>query len=343
MYDLADFAMQMPPEERAMLTAQILRRRQQSEAMQQANAQANRFNNLAAITQMANNPGAANAAASAQKSAQAQYKPQSLGMQGFALPASGEFVSSPMYEEEQGARREEKRTILRETLGSREALAREAEEGRNERAAAQVAAQREAANQRFMLGQTMAEIRRAQAEAAKATAGEKAAKTAQGRTLAGSDVRDLSKKEGTASGFLTLAQSFKPEYAGTTFLATAENALGRYQPLGVGKGYADQSNWWQNYNNSKNEIRNALFGSALTATEQAAFDRANITEGMQADEIRRRLGQQSQAAARAYNKLKANFGRAGYNIGEFNDLSEPQQVPAPGGQPPRPGDKYLTP
>ena len=45
-YDLADFAMQMPPAEKQAMMAQLLRRRQQSESLAQAQAQANQSSPL---------------------------------------------------------------------------------------------------------------------------------------------------------------------------------------------------------------------------------------------------------------------------------------------------------
>lgn len=323
MYDLADFAMQMSPEERAMMTANLLRRRQSSDALQQANAQANRFNNMAAITQMANNKPAADAAATAQRNAQAQFKPVQMGNQGFALPSSGEFVSSPLYEDEQNAARTARRDALTSQIQSRADMARMLEQGRNDRANDQNTL-------RALIALLGSQDRNRAIDVRESTGGPAGPKP---KGLAGSDVRELTKRESVASSFGELVNSFKPQYAGTTFLATAENALGRYQPFGMGQRYADQANWWQNYNNAKNDIRHALFGSALTVAEQAAFDRANITEGMSPDEINRRLRQQHRATVQAYNKLKATYARGGYDMSQFNDLAAPEDVAQPGGQP----------
>ena len=76
---------EVTPEEQQAILAQVLRGKQ---AMQLANEQANRFNNLAAISQMANNPGAAKAAAFAQSSAQKQY-----GMEKLLCRALREFLA----------------------------------------------------------------------------------------------------------------------------------------------------------------------------------------------------------------------------------------------------------
>lgn len=159
----------------------------------------------------------------------------------------------------------------------------------------------------------MADQRAAAKDAAKAEG------KAAGKTLPGGEVRKLTEAEGLTGTFGDLASGFKPELAGTPGLAPLQNTVGKY----FGAGYEAQSNWWQNYNDQKNLVRNKLFGSALTASEKAAFDAANISEGMDAKQIKIRLAQQHRAAVKAYNKLKGNFGRAGYDVSNFEDLLEP--------------------
>lgn len=45
-------------------------------------------------------------------------------------------------------------------------------------------------------------------------------------------------------------------------------------------------NWWSNFKSWENAARNAMFGSALTATEKAAWDATSINEDMQPDLVR---------------------------------------------------------
>lgn len=325
-FDLVTAAMQLSPEDRQLLASQVLRRRMGEESMRLANSQANRFNTLAAVTQMANNEGAAAAAQTAMKSAQAQHKPLSLGSQGFALPSSGEFVASPMYEDEQEANRTLKKTLAQDRIAQQQAaMAQNAQLAQD-----RIAQQREAAQMRNALGMTMAAIAQQRAD----QAGAKIAAAPKGKVIPGSEVRQLTERESIAGAMNGLVETFKPEFGGegSTLLAGAKNALGRMQPLGIGKGYAERANWWQNYAEQANKVRHALFGSALTANEQAAFEKATITEGMHPAEIQRRLGQQAVAATSAYNKLVQNYGRAGYDMSGFNPLT-----PSAG----RPGDKYL--
>jgi hypothetical protein len=49
---------------------------------------------------------------------------------------------------------------------------------------------------------------------------------------------------------------------------------------------AEARNWWSNFKSWENAARNAMFGSALTATEKAAWDATSINENMQPDVVR---------------------------------------------------------
>lgn len=315
------------PDERQMLMAQTLRGQQ---VLSANNQRANQFGNLAAIAELANNPDAARAAIAAHRQSQAQFKPVQLGQTGFSLPASGEFVENPIYSEQRITDRGEKRGTLAASMQARADAQAERLAAQKESQADRQAFQASQNEQARALRMTIAGIvgdRQAAAAAAKAEAD--AAKPS-GKVLPATEARRLSDKEESALVFGDLAASFKPEFAGTPGLAGVENTLGKYSPVGLGDKYRDQSNWWQNYNDQKNRVRNLLFGSALTKTEQDAFDRANINEGMDPEEIARRLGQQRQAAARAYSKLKGNYGKAGYSVEGFSDMELPEAA-VPGG------------
>lgn len=252
-------------------------------------------------------------------------------------PLTGETADSPEYAET--VRETRRGKVLQAALATEER--RRQDQMRSEDRAADRDARAATAAEGRALRMTLAQMGiDARADRAAAKDADKKAKDAEGKTLPFGAIEKLTKKETTANTFGSLVGSFKPELAGTPGLAGIENTLGKYQPLGIGKSKSDQSNWWQNYNEQKNVVRNELFGSALTAPEKAAFDAANITEGMEAGEITRRLAQQNKAAARAYNKLKQNTGRAGYNVSGFGDIIEEADVPAPGADAPaKPAEK----
>lgn len=106
-YDLTS----IDPVQRQQLIANMLRQQQQSAQMVEANKQGHAMDDTAAIAKMANNPAAAAAADYSAQNRQKQYKPDQLGNTGFALPATGEFVESPMWRQDREAARDNTRAI----------------------------------------------------------------------------------------------------------------------------------------------------------------------------------------------------------------------------------------
>jgi hypothetical protein len=274
-----------------------------------ANQRANLHNTLAAVAAMSNNPAAAAAAKMAAADQQRQYSPTRLGNQGFMLPDTGAFVPSKIYKDEQQAAREEKRNALAASLAARADADAQREQGR--------------ADQRALL-LTIAGMRsddaRYKVDNAPARAG------AGGKPLPTKDLKDLASNAGLVETFNGLSDGFDDKYssAGSTGV---KNMLGKYQPLGIGAGYADQANWWQNYADQANAARKLLSGTAVTASEAANFDKANVTEGMSSTEIRRRLQQQKEAVARGHDKILKYYGDGGYNTGDLMPLGAAAATP----------------
>lgn len=107
-----------------------------------------------------------------------------------------------------------------------------------------------------------------------------------------------------------LTGTFDDKFSGQPLIGDARNTLGR---LGFPGGDRDQAEWWQDYQNQKNVIRNKLFGSALTATEKAEFDKANIDPGTSAEVVRKNLKLQADAAHRAAEKIAKTYVAQGYS------------------------------
>lgn len=308
------------PQQEQQLLAQAVRAKQ---LLGENSQQANRFGTLSAVAQLANNPAVAQAAMQAHKNAQAQYDTQSLGQQGFALPASGEFVESPMYSRERMATRNQQEQLQKASLAAAQQSQADRLAAQQQMAAEKLAAQKERDAQNSMLRMTLAQMAQQWAttlEKLKADLrGPKSPESA-GKTLPAGQVEKLTKNQTAAGNYSDLANSFKDEWSGSPLLANAQNAMGRF----VGAGYEDQANWWQRYQSQTNEVRNQLFGSALTMTERDAFDRANVVPGMKASEIRKRLAQQAEAAGEAARKLTENYGKAGYNVSGFLEQAAPE-------------------
>lgn len=100
--------------------------------------------------------------------------------------------------------------------------------------------------------------------------------------------------------------TFRDDFAGNTLTGGLENTLQGW----LGTGTPGQRDWWSDFRAVDNQIRNDLFGSALTATEKKAYEETTISERMQPAEIRRNLQRRARiiqsALARQQNFLKKN-------------------------------------
>lgn len=134
-----------------------------------------------------------------------------------------------------------------------------------------------------------------------------------GRPLPAAVIDKFTKAQSTLEMAKGFEGSFKDEYAGQPVIGGAVNAAGNV--FGDDSG---QSSWWKNYQANKNETRNALFGGALTQTEQTEYDKQDISPGMEPGEIRKKLKRQSELAEVGYSRIVKNYGKGGFNTEEFN-------------------------
>lgn len=153
--------------------------------------------------------------------------------------------------------------------------------------------------------------------------------------------------EGAAKGFEgqlgiygTLKRSaggFKDDYAGNTLTGGMENTA---QGL-FGTGTPGQRDWWANFQSTDNQIRNELFGSALTDTEKRAYEGTTITPRMDPAQIKTNLARREEiikgALARRYDFMKANGyspdaikALAGEYAADFEAPAAPPPPPASG-------------
>ena len=140
-------------------------------------------------------------------------------------------------------------------------------------------------------------------------------KAAGGKPLPTSTVGQLADAAAQAQDVQRLVSTFKDEFAGQPIVGNLKNLAGR--TFGDQSG---QSQWWQDYQNQKNIIRNKLFGAALTQTEKAEFDKANISPSMAPSEIRANLARQEMAARRAVEKLAKAYGAGGYSQEQISEI-----------------------
>lgn len=134
------------------------------------------------------------------------------------------------------------------------------------------------------------------------------------RQMNAGDIRKLTEEGNKFQQINGFVDTFKPEYAGAPFVGKARNWVGRTLPDSmVDESVVKGATWWQEYDRYKNQVRNELFGSALTATEKAAFEAADINPGMSADAIKRNLAAQQRAVQSAMSKLGGALVSEGYN------------------------------
>jgi hypothetical protein len=124
-------------------------------------------------------------------------------------------------------------------------------------------------------------------------------------------ITSLSEAGSTAQNFTRLSGGFQDGYAG--YKIPGVGSLANFAGRNIGMGMTDQAQWWSDYQNEKNITRNRLFGSALTATEKAEFDKANIEPGMRPDVVRNNLERQRLASMAAAYKLAGTYAQQGYS------------------------------
>jgi len=132
----------------------------------------------------------------------------------------------------------------------------------------------------------------------------------------------IAEKGGALEDFNRLATTYKEGYGGfgNSYIADAANALASK----TGIGNAERADWWRDYQNQKNIIRNKLFGAALTATEAAEFNKASIDPSLSDRTIKTNLALQHDAVRRAAKKMVDFYTARGAN---------PQQIEAALGMP----------
>jgi hypothetical protein len=142
------------------------------------------------------------------------------------------------------------------------------------------------------------------------------------RSLSGTEREKLGALGETATEYSILGSSFKDDYVGN-LAGAAENLMGR---TFKGGGTPGQADWWQRYQAQINNVRNELFGAALTPGEQIEFEKAIITPSMKADLARTNLARQNTILQRSIDRKRQSYKAGRYNMGEVEPLI---QIPPP--------------
>lgn len=336
-YDLADYAMQMSPQERQMMTAELLRakmRSAQQQQLAQANQQGHAMDNMAAMAPMMNNPGMVTGATTAAKSMQSQYKPTQMGQQGFMLPQSGEFVESPMYVDEKNAAREATAENTQSRLSQARELAQQRMDLQRQIEADRIASREGIAAEGRALRKSLADV------AASADGGKREIKLGQDA--------DRQVQKYTAA----LEKAGLPEFDSALKIAEARLAkhkegqlpgFGRFAgavPSGLSSEEVQMSR--SDMQAAANILLKARSGAAVTDSEMRRF----LTE------VASGAGMTEKALRNGWKNVRLQFDQKRRNLTtsmkpELHDLyvderggtdyRMPDQIPVK----PRPGDKYL--
>ena len=92
--------------------------------------------------------------------------------------------------------------------------------------------------------------------------------------------------------------TFKNEYGGKTVTGGLSNLTGRV--LGDETG---QAQWWQDYELYQSQVRNKLFGSALTSPEISAWNKSAINPRMDVEQIKLNLERRNKLEQTAISRL----------------------------------------
>lgn len=132
--------------------------------------------------------------------------------------------------------------------------------------------------------------------------------------MSGTYITKLKKNMANAQTSNMLEESFKGAYGstgipmtGTIRQWTVDNASA-FAP----QSWEDQMTWWKEFRRTENQLRNDIFGSALTATEKAAWRSATINENMTGEQIANHLGvrrELANAARAADANVEIKLGR----------------------------------
>lgn len=108
-----------------------------------------------------------------------------------------------------------------------------------------------------------------------------------------------------------LTDSFKDGYGGSGVkqVGELENWVARQFNI----GNTEAADWWGQYQRYANAVRHEFFGSALTATEQAQWEKADVNPGMAPERIKANIKAQHAIVAGALKRRAASLLAQGFN------------------------------
>lgn len=172
-------------------------------------------------------------------------------------------------------------------------------------------------------------------EAARLNLAQDRAKPADGKpkkVMPETSANNLSSAVTSYGGLKSSLGGFRDDYAGNWLTGDLENQLDAV----IGSGTEGQRQWWATFRSLDNQIRNDLFGSALTPTEKSAYEGTTISPAMTPKTIRDNLATRAEIIRKALSRRAAFYKANNYEpeavdalIGEYApDLASDYALPA---------------
>jgi hypothetical protein len=156
------------------------------------------------------------------------------------------------------------------------------------------------------------------------------------------DITKLSEEGGKAKSVAGFVKTFSDNYGG---YGGGFQTLAQIKMLAGRTGWADpkleeSATWWQGYDKYKANVRNDLYGSALTPQEQEQWERADVNPAMDPAVIRQNLALQDSLIQGALERKTGAMKAQGYNPRVIDEAYGVNQQEA--GALPPPGDPNVN-
>jgi len=134
-------------------------------------------------------------------------------------------------------------------------------------------------------------------------------------------MKDLEKKAEGYEQMKRLNNSFDKSFAGdySDMIGELKNYAGR--KLGDDTG---RSQWWQDYQDYTNKVRNDLFGAALTETEKGEFLKQMVTPGMNPEQAKQNLKRQHELTEKAIKRTTSVLAKGNYSADQISEYYTPE-------------------
>ena len=141
-----------------------------------------------------------------------------------------------------------------------------------------------------------------------------------GRALSDATAKRIESGVGMRDAMTGAAASFQDDFAGNTITGGLENMV---QSRVDSFGTPGQNQWWANFKSTDNQIRNDLFGSALTPTEKQAYEGTTVSPSMDPKQVRTNLAKRRDILKGALDRQRRFMLANGYNQEAINIIYEP--------------------